>query len=52
MSLGQWLIIYLKKIFMEKEKKINILIIFPIFHKSNIKIFLKWIVNYCLKGTC
>ena len=32
---------------MEKGKKaINILIAFFIFHKSDIKTFLKWILNY------
>ena len=32
---------------MEKEKKktINVLIVFFISHKSNVKTFLKWIVN-------
>jgi len=38
--------IQLKKIFMKKEKKvINVLIVFFIFHKSDVKTFLKWIVN-------
>ena len=33
---------------MEKEKKtINILIIFFISHKNDVKIFLKWILNQC-----
>ena len=36
----------------EKEKAINVLIAFFISHKSGVKLFLKWIVNYCLKGTC
>ena len=46
MPLGHWLIINLKKIFMENEKKvINILTAFFIFHKSGIKTFLKWIIN-------
>ena len=41
MSLEQWLIINLKKVFMEKERKlINILTIFSIFYKSDIKTFL------------
>ena len=32
---------------MEKEKKvINILTTFFIFHKSDVKIFLKWILNH------
>ena len=36
----------LKKVFMGKEKKIiNILTVFFIFHKSNIKTFLKLIFN-------
>ena len=29
-----------------KKKKINILTIFSIFHKSGVKIFLKWIINH------
>ena len=33
---------------MEKEKKtINVLIVFFISHKSNIKTFLKWILKQC-----
>ena len=40
-----------KKVFIEKEKKINILIVFLISHKSDIKIFLKWILNQCPKDT-
>ena len=41
MSLEQWLIINLKKVFMEKERKlINILTVFSIFYKSDIKTFL------------
>ena len=33
---------------MEKEKKvINILIVFFISHKSDVKSFLKWILNQC-----
>ena len=52
MHLGQLLIIYLKKIFMGKKKKvIDILINFSISHKSGIKTFLKWIVNYYPKDT-
>ena len=53
MPLGQWLTIYLKKVFMGKrgEKVINVLIAFSISHKSSVKIFLKWIVNHCPKGT-
>ena len=46
MPLGHWLIIHLKKVFMEKEKKkIDVLTAFFISHKSCVKIFLKWIVN-------
>ena len=46
MFLEYWLRIQLKKVFMGKEKKtINILIVFFISHKSNVKTFLKWIVN-------
>ena len=38
-----------KKDFMKKWKiVINILTIFYIFHKIDIKIFLKWILNECL----
>jgi len=39
---------------MENEKKkkvINILTAFFIFYKSDIKTFLKWIINECPKGT-
>ena len=36
-----WLTIHLKKIFMEKEKKINVLITFSIFHKICVKNFYK-----------
>lgn len=44
--LGYWLIIYLKKFFIEKEKKNNILIVFFfISYKNGINTFLKWIVN-------
>ena len=44
--LGYWLTIQLKKVFMGKERKtINILTTFFIFHKNDIKIFLKWIVD-------
>ena len=53
MFLGYWLIIYLKKVFMRKEKKkkaINVLIAFFISHKSSVKTFLKWIVNQYPKG--
>ena len=34
-----------------KKKSINVLTVFFIFHKSDIKTFLKWIVNKCPKGT-
>ena len=50
MSLGHWLTIYLKKIFIGK-KTINILTGFFISYKNGVKTFLKWIVNYCLKET-
>ena len=33
------------------KKKIDILTIFFISHQNDVKIFLKWIVNYCPKGT-
>ena len=36
----------------ETEKVINVLIAFSISHKSGVKLFLKWIVNYYPKGTC
>ena len=45
------LIIKLRKILMKKKKTINILTTFFISHKSDVKIFLKWIINQCLKGT-
>ena len=36
---------------MRKGKKtINVLTVFSIFHKSCVKTFLKWVVNYCPKG--
>ena len=51
MSLGHWLIIHLKKVFMRKENKtINILTAFFISHRSSVKAFLKWIINQCYKG--
>ena len=40
-----------KESFYGKRKKIFNLIFFFIFHKSGVKTFLKWIVNYCPKGT-
>ena len=36
----------------KKKKTISFLTNFFIFHKSDIKIFLKWILNRCPKGTC
>ena len=55
MPLRHLLTIQLKKKFYEKSKKkkktINILTVFFIFHKSNVKIFLKWIVNQYPKST-
>ena len=41
-----------KENFYGKRKKIiNVLTTFFIFHKSDVKNFLKWIVNECPKGT-
>ena len=40
MPLGQWLTIYLKKVFMGK-KVFDVLIAFSISHKSSVKTFLK-----------
>ena len=40
-----------KKKFYEKRKKNNYDSFFFIFHKSNIKTFLKWIVNQYFKDT-
>ena len=34
-----------------KKKTINVLTVFLISHKSDVKTFLKWIVNKCPKGT-
>ena len=52
MPLGYWLRIQLNKIFVGKEKKtINILTTFFTFYKSEVKTFLKWIINRCPKGT-
>ena len=52
MPLSHWLIIHLKKVFMEKEKEaINVFTVFLISDKSDVKTFLKWIVNQCPKGT-
>ena len=49
MLLGYWLTIHLKKVY--KKKTINILTVFLIFHKGDVKTFIKLIINYCLKGT-
>ena len=46
MPLEQWLTIHLKIVFI--RKKINVL---TIFYKSDVKTFLKWIVNHYFKGT-
>ena len=41
-----------KENFYEKRKiKINVLTVFFISYKSDVKIFLKWILNQCPKGT-
>ena len=40
-----------KESFMEEKKAINVLPVFSISHKSDVKTFLKLIVNYCPKGT-
>ena len=40
------------KFLWEKKKKINVLTIFFISHKSDVKTFLKWIINQCPMGTC
>ena len=46
MPLEYWLTIHLKKIFIEKGKKIiNVLTVVFIYHKNDVKTFLKWIVN-------
>ena len=34
-----------------KKKTINVLTVFFIFYKSDVKTFLKWILNQCSKGT-
>ena len=41
----------IKESFYEKKKVINILTVFFIFYKNNVKTFLKWIVNQCPKNT-
>ena len=40
-----------KENFYGKKKVINILTTFFIFHKNDVKTFLKWILNECPKGT-
>ena len=35
----------------KKKKTINVLTVFFISHKSDVKTFLKWIVNQCPKDT-
>ena len=47
MSLKHWLRIQLKKKFYEKKKKFNVLTTFFITDKSDVKTFLKLIVNKC-----
>ena len=42
----------IKKSFYGKKKFINVLTIFFIFHKSDVKTFFKQIINQCPKGTC
>ena len=43
----------IKESFYGKRKKIiNVLTFFFISHKSNVKTFLKWILNQCPHGTC
>ena len=39
MLLEHWLRIQLKKVFMGKGKKINVLTVFFIFHKNDVKTF-------------
>ena len=41
----------IKESFYEKRKKINVLTHFFISHKSDVKTFLKWIVNKFPKGS-
>ena len=36
-----------KKSFYGKKKTINVLTVYFIFHKSDVKTFLKWILNEC-----
>jgi len=51
MLLGYWLTIHLKRVFIGKGKKINILTAFFISYKSGVKTFQKWIIKQCPKGT-
>ena len=41
----------IKESFYGKKKTINILTVFSIFHKSDVKTFLKWILNQWSNGT-
>ena len=41
----------IKESFYGKKKTINILTTFFIFHKSDVKTFLKWILNQLSNGT-
>ena len=53
MPLRYWLTIHLNKVFIGKKKKINVLTIFFISHKSSIKTFLKGLLtnaNECLNN--
>ena len=53
MFLRHWLRTQLKKIFMGKGKKKQLMFwqLFFIFHKNNVKTFLKWILNQYPKST-
>ena len=57
MSLGYWLIIYLKKVFIKiqnnnnNNNNNNVLIAFFISCKSGVKTFLKWIISQCPEST-
>ena len=42
----------IKESFYRKKKTFNILTAFSIFHKNDVKTFLKWILNQCPNGTC
>ena len=51
-ALRYWLRIQLKKIFIGEEKyTINVLSVFFIYHKSDVKTFFNWILNQCSKDT-